>query len=119
VNFDPNVRAMSVSLATSPGHASPSARASANNTGRVASESTVSPRTHDVTARVHDEGGRPPSPPRPLRAAEPLLRRSRQTVRGRVQGEDRALDLRPSAPGCVLTCRLLGPSERRACRRRP
>jgi hypothetical protein len=53
-DFDPQPRAMrfigelrpegareSVLLGTSPGHASPSARASANNTGRVASETTV------------------------------------------------------------------------------
>ena len=40
-NLDPNARATSVSLATSPGHASPSVRARANNTGRLASETTV------------------------------------------------------------------------------
>ena len=36
--FARNARATSASLGTSPGHASPSARASANNTGRFASE---------------------------------------------------------------------------------
>ncbi len=40
-SFDPNARATSVSLGTSPGHASPSARASANYTGRFASETTL------------------------------------------------------------------------------
>ena len=39
--LDPKARATRVSLATSPGHASPSVRASANNTGRLASEITV------------------------------------------------------------------------------
>ena len=34
-------RATSVSLGTSPGHASPSARARANSTGRLASETTL------------------------------------------------------------------------------
>ena len=37
----PNARARSLSLETSPGQASPNARARANNTGRVASETTV------------------------------------------------------------------------------
>jgi hypothetical protein len=39
--FHSQARAMSVSLGTSPGHASPSARAIANNTGRLASEITL------------------------------------------------------------------------------
>ena len=39
--FARNARATSVSLGTSSGHASPSARASANNTGRLASDTTV------------------------------------------------------------------------------
>jgi hypothetical protein len=37
----PNACATSMSLGRSPGHASPSARASANNTGRLASETAV------------------------------------------------------------------------------
>ena len=39
--FPPKARAIRVSLDTSPGHASASARARANSTGRLASESTL------------------------------------------------------------------------------
>jgi hypothetical protein len=50
----------SVPLGTSPGHASPSARASANNTGRLASETTVraSPGHSSVVASLTCSGGR-------------------------------------------------------------
>ena len=41
VNCDPKARAIRVGLAASPGHASPNARASANSTGRPASDTTV------------------------------------------------------------------------------
>jgi hypothetical protein len=50
VNFDPNALATRVSLDASPGHASPSARASANSTGRFASETILPARR---TTRRH------------------------------------------------------------------
>ena len=77
-------RAMSVPRGTSAGHASPSARASANSTGRLASETTC--------RRCARHGGRhrrrAPSRPaglRRLRAEEPLVAARDQARRGRVQ----------------------------------
>ena len=93
-SFAPNARATSASLGTSPGHASPSARASANNTGRLASETTVPRVTHDMTARVHDERLRRQQRFDLLEQEESLLATRNQARRGRVQDEGCAFDLR-------------------------
>ena len=80
-----NARVTSVPLGTSPGHASPSARASANNTGRLASETTV--------RRVRNDGTRPrpapstPAAPRHPRAEEPLV-----TTRNQARSASRTRD---------------------------
>ena len=111
--FDPNARATRVSSYTSPGQASPSARASANNTGRFASETTL-PR---VTQR-HD-GTRPrrmlstPATLRPPRAGGVA---PRQRAVRRPAGMFRRCERRrrppPSARGCCVARGALGPSER-------
>ena len=109
----PNARARSVSLGTSPGHASPSARASANNTGRVASETTVRCVTHDMTARVHDERLRRQQRFDLLEQEEALLATRNQARRGRVQHERCAFDLRRQRRDACLRARRARPERAR------
>jgi hypothetical protein len=86
-SFAPNARARSTSLGTSPGHASPSARASANNTGRL--------RARPPHLRDARRGGtRPrrrrstPAALRPPRAGGVAPRHGDQARGGRAQDKD-------------------------------
>jgi hypothetical protein len=99
-------------LGTSPGHASPSARASANNTGRVASETTV-PRRARHAAGVHDERFRRQQRFDLLEQQEPLLATRNQARRGRVQDEAMRFRPPPSARECRLARGALRPGRAR------
>ena len=116
--FAPNARATSVSLDTSPGHASPSTRASANRTGRLASETTCAAASHDMTASVNDECLRRQQRLDLLEEEGSLLAIRDQACRGRVQNQTCAFDLsRQRRDARVARC-TLGPGERRARRLR-
>lgn len=93
VNLAPNARASSTSLGTSPGHASPSARASANNTGRLASGTTTVLAVR--TALRHASTGSSCSKRRKsLRSAATDWRGSGSSYRG--FGSTRGIDLTPT-----------------------
>ena len=117
----PGMRAAtSVSLGTSAGHASPSARASANNTGRVASETTVpASRTtwrHASTTSALDarsastsSSRRGRSSPRAIRRAAGVFRTrdalSTSAVSAGISASRAARSARASAARAVFVCR--------------
>src|SRR5579884_3851433 len=86
-NFPPNARASSAPLGTSSGQASPSARASANNTGRLASEITVcASRTtwrHASTTSAFDSSNASTSSSRRRRSSPRAIRRVAGVLRTR------------------------------------
>src|SRR5213083_2668882 len=86
-SFARNARATSVPRGTSPGHASPSARASANNTGRLASETTVrasrTTRRHASTTNAFDASNASTSSSRRSRSSPLVIRRAAGVFRTR------------------------------------
>ena len=109
----------SVSRGTSPGHASPSARARANNTGRLASETTVpSSRTtwrHASTMNAFDASNASTSSSRRSRSSPFAIRRAAGVFRTR----QAAFDLRRQRRDACVARGALGAGERRARHLRP
>ena len=118
-SFAPNARAMSASLGTSPGHASPSARASANNTGRFASEITLpASRTtwrQASTTNAFDASNASTSSSRRSRSSPLAIRRAA----GVFETSERAFDFRRQRRNAGVARCTPGPRERGARRLRP
>ena len=117
--FARKARATSALLGTSPGQASPSARASANKTGRVASETTsLSSRTtwrHASTTSAPDARSASTSSSRSGRSSPRAIRRAA----GASSTRDALVDLRRQGRDVRLARCVLGPGERLARRLRP
>ena len=106
-----NARATSVSLGTSPGHASPSARASANNTG------TPCERDHRARVDARHDGTRPrrmlstPATLRPPRAGGVAPRHSQSGAQRACSGRGMRFRPPPSAQGYVRGARARWPER--------